>query len=216
MKLDLRVYVITTSLPRLGRDHMAVAEAAVRGGASAVQFRDKTMDNAEFAATAARILQITRTAGVPLIINDRVEIAIAIGAEGVHVGRHDAQVRDLRHSLPANMILGASATSLAEALEASDAGADYLGVGPVFPTGSKADATPPIGLDELAKICRAVRQPVVAIGGITRYNLKQVIEAGVTGSAVIAAVAEAPDMQRATAELASIWDAGHSYRSERA
>jgi thiamine-phosphate pyrophosphorylase len=206
MKLDLRVYVITTSLPRLGRDHASIAEAAVRGGASIVQFRDKTMDNAEFARTAERILQIARPAGVPLIINDRVEIAIAIGAEGVHVGRHDAQVRDLRRALPSNMVVGGSATSLDEALEASDAGADYLGVGPVFPTGSKADATPPIGLDELTKICRAVRQPVVAIGGITCENLKQVIEAGVAGAAVIAAVAEAPDMERATAELAGVWD----------
>lgn len=216
MKLDLRVYVITTSLPRLGRDHIAVAEAAVRGGASLVQFRDKTMDNAEFAATAVRILQITRPAGVPLIVNDRVEIAIAIGAEGVHVGRHDAQVRDLRRALPANMLLGASATSLEEALAASDAGADYLGVGPIFPTGSKADATPPLGLDELANICRTVHPPVVAIGGINRHNLKQVIEAGVQGAAVIAAVAEASDMQRATAELAHIWEDGHSNRFERA
>jgi thiamine-phosphate pyrophosphorylase len=210
MKLDLRVYVITTSLPRLGRDHIAVAEAAVRGGAGIVQFRDKTMDNAEFIATAVRILQITRPAGVPLIVNDRVDIAIAMGAEGVHVGRHDAQVRGLRRSLPANMILGASATTFDEALEASDAGADYLGVGPVFPTASKADAKPPLGLDELAKICRAVHSPVVAIGGITQENLKQVIDAGVTGAAVIAAVAEAADMQRATAELARIWDTGRT------
>jgi thiamine-phosphate pyrophosphorylase len=208
MKLDLRVYVITTSLLRLGRDHVAITEAAVRGGANVVQFRDKAMSNEEFAATAERLLQITRPAGVPLIINDRVEIAVAIGAEGVHVGRQDAQVRDVRLSVPANMIVGGSATNLVEALEVSEAGADYLGVGPVFPTGSKADATPPIGLEELAKICRAVRRPVVAIGGITRLNLKQVIEAGAAGAAVIAAVAEAPDMIAATAQLHSVWDTG--------
>ena len=92
MKLDLRVYVITTTLPHLGRDHLAIAEAAVRGGATVLQFRDKTMRDAEFAATATRILSIARQGGVPLIVNDRVEIAAAIGAEGVHVGRADAAV----------------------------------------------------------------------------------------------------------------------------
>jgi thiamine-phosphate pyrophosphorylase len=205
MKLDLRVYVITTSLPQFGRDHIAIAEAAVRGGATVVQFRDKTMSDAEFTATAARLLQITRAARVPLIVNDRVEVAAAIGAQGVHVGQHDAPVREVRRALPAGMIVGASATNLAEALEVGEAGADYLGVGPVFPTGSKADATPPLGLEELAKICRAVQRPVVAIGGITRHNLKQVIEVGAAGAAVIAAVAEAPDMAVATAELVRTW-----------
>jgi thiamine-phosphate pyrophosphorylase len=213
MKLDLRVYVITTSLPRLGRDHLGIAQAAVRGGATVVQFRDKMMTDAEFAATATRLLEITRPAGVPLIINDRVEIAIAVGAAGVHVGQHDAQVREVRRSLPANMIVGGSATNLAEAIEVSDAGADYLGVGPVFSTGSKADATPPMGTEELASICRAVRQPVVAIGGITPQNLEQIIKAGAAGAAVIAAVAEAPDMVGATTELADIWSTGLSTTS---
>jgi thiamine-phosphate pyrophosphorylase len=213
MKLDLRVYVITTSLPRIGRDHLAIAHAVVRGGANILQFRDKTMTDTEFTATAARLLEITRAAGVPLIINDRVEIAMAVGAAGVHVGQHDAHVREVRRLLPANMIVGGSATRLAEALEVSEAGADYLGVGPVFSTGSKADATPPMGLEELAKICRAVRQPVVAIGGITRHNLEQIIKAGAAGAAVIAAVAEAPDMVGATTELADIWRTGLSNAS---
>ena len=205
MTLDLRVYVITTTLPKLGRDHLAIAAAAVRGGATVLQFRDKSMIDADFAAAAARLLQIARPAGVPPIVNDRVEIAIAIGAEGVHVGRRDAQVRELRRRLPADMILGASATNYQEAIEAVDA--DYLGVGPIFPTGSKADATPPIGLDELARICRQVRRPVVAIGGITQHNVDAVIQAGAAGSAVIAAVAEAADMASATADLRSACDA---------
>ena len=213
MKLDLRVYVITTSLPRLGRDHLAIAQAAVRGGASIVQFRDKAMEDAEFTATAARLLEITRPAGVPLIINDRLDIAIAVGAAGVHLGQQDARVQDVRRRLPVNMIVGGSATNLAEALAMSAAGADYLGVGPIFPTGSKADATPPLGLQELAMICRSVRQPVVAIGGITRSNLEQIMKAGAAGAAVIAAVAEAPDMVGATTELADIWNTGLSTTS---
>lgn len=205
MKLDLRVYVITTTLPHLGRDHLAIAEAAVRGGATILQFRDKTMNNAEFAATASRILAVTR-GKIPLIVNDRVEIAAAIGAEGVHVGRGDIAVRNVRRRLPPGMVIGASATCCDEAKAACDAGADYLGVGPIFPTGSKADATPPMGLDELARICREVRLPVVAIGGIHARNLKSIVEAGAAGAAVIAAVCEAQDMVKATAELRKTWE----------
>lgn len=203
MTLDLRVYVITTALPRLGRDHRAIAEAAVRGGATVLQFRDKTMSDAEFAATAKEILAIARRGGVPLIVNDRVKIAAAIGAEGVHVGCADAAVADIRRSR--GMVIGASATSYEEAMAACDAGADYLGVGPIFPTGSKADARPPMGLGELARICRAVKLPVVAIGGIHHGNLVKIAEAGAAGAAVIAAVAEAADMTAATAELRNAW-----------
>ena len=207
MKLDLRVYVITTRLPHLGRDHSTIAEAAVRGGATVLQFRDKTMPDGEFAATASRILSIARTSGVPLMVNDRVEIAAAIGADGVHVGRGDAAVRDIRRWLPRGMIVGASATCYDEALAAGGAGADYLGVGPIFSTASKADAAPPLGLGELARICGAVKLPVVAIGGIHVGNLKSIMEAGAAGAAVIAAVAEAADAAAATAELRIAWDA---------
>ena len=206
MRLDLRVYVITTRLPHLGRDHFTIAEAAVRGGATILQFRDKTMPDAEFAVAASRILCIARQGGVPLMVNDRVEIAAAIGADGVHVGRADAAVSGLRHSLPPGMIIGASATCYDEAIAACDAGADYLGVGPIFSTSSKADATPPMGADELARICRAAKLPVVAIGGINAENLRSVVDAGAAGAAVIAAVAEAADIAGATAELRFAWD----------
>jgi thiamine-phosphate pyrophosphorylase len=206
MKPDLRVYVITAMLPHLGRDHYAIAEAAVRGGATVLQFRDKTMPDTEFAATASRILSIARKSGVPLIVNDRVGIAAAIGADGVHVGRGDAAVGDIRRALPPGMIVGASATGYDEAIAACDAGADYLGVGPVFSTASKADAAPPLGLGELARICRDVKLPVVAIGGINAGNLKSIVEAGAAGAAVIAAVAEAADAAAATAELRFAWD----------
>ena len=207
MSVDLRVYVITTTVPHLGRDHLAIAEAALRGGATVLQFRDKTMADAEFASTASRILSIARKSGVPLIVNDRVKIAAAIGADGVHVGRADAAVGDIRRSLPPGMIVGASATSYDEAIAACDAGADYLGVGPIFSTASKADAAPPIGLGKLARICGDVKLPVVAIGGIHVGNLKSIMEAGAAGAAVIAAVAEAADVTAATAELRIAWDA---------
>ena len=205
-RMDLRVYVVTAELARLGRTHEDVARAAVTGGGTVIQFRDKFMDDAVFATTADRVRNTTAAGGVPCIINDRVAIAIAAGADGVHVGRSDAAPHEIRKLLPPEMILGISATDYDEAVEMSFCGADYLGVGPIFPTGSKPDAAPPIGAMELARICRDVRLPVVAIGGINAKNLRQVIEAGAAGAAVVAAVAEAPDMQAAVAELRSIWE----------
>ncbi len=205
-KMDLRVYVVTAELPRLGRTHEDVARAAVAGGGTVIQFRDKLMSDPAFAAMADRVHGTAAAGGVPCIINDRVEIAIATGADGVHVGRGDAAPRQIRNLLPPDLILGISATDYEEAMEMSACGADYLGVGPVFPTGSKPDAAPPIGLAELARICRDAPLPVVAIGGINAKYLRQVIEAGAAGSAVVAAVTEAPDMQAAVAELRSIWE----------
>jgi thiamine-phosphate pyrophosphorylase len=199
------VYVITAELPRLSRTHEDIARAAVTGGGTVIQFRDKFMDDAAFATTAERVCRIA-SGRVPCIINDRVGIAIAAGADGVHVGRGDASPRQIRNLLPPEMILGLSATNYDEALAMSFCGADYLGVGPVFPTGSKPDAAPPIGSTELARICRDVRLPVVAIGGIHAGNLRQVIEAGAAGAAVVAAVAEALEMHAAVAELRNIWE----------
>lgn len=204
-RFDLRVYVITACVPELGRTHEEVAAAAIRGGATAIQFRDKTMSDKQFTETATRVAVLTRAAGVPLIVNDRVAIAVAIGADGVHIGRSDGDVREIRKALPTGMILGVSATNYLEALELNATDADYLGVGPIFPTGSKDDAAPAIGLEELARIHRDMNKPVVAIGGINRENLRRVIEAGAAGAAVISAVTHAPDMVAAVAELRDVW-----------
>lgn len=206
MKLDLRLYVITTSLPQLGRDHRAVAEAALAGGATMLQFRDKQMGDSVFAATAADLLTMARAAGVPLIVNDRVEIAAAIGADGVHVGQEDLAIGEVRRMTPRGMIVGVSATCYDEAVAACDGGADYVGVGPVFPTGSKADSAPPMGVTELERICREIPLPVVAIGGITISNLRSIVEAGAAGAALIAAIAEAQDMREATKHLKCEWE----------
>lgn len=204
--IDLRVYVITTDVPRMGRTHEDVARAAVAAGGTVIQFRDKLLSDETFATAADRVLAIASAGGVPCIVNDRIAIAVAARADGVHVGRSDADPQQIRNRLPQGMILGISARDYDEAMKMNQYGADYLGVGPIFPTGSKADAAPPIGTEELARICRAVRMPVVAIGGINRSNLQEVIEAGASGAAVIAAVAEAPSMELALAELRSIWE----------
>lgn len=204
--LDLRVYLITANVPRLGRTHLDVARAALDGGARIIQFRDKEISDEEFTALALRIQQLTRKHNALLIINDRVEIAIAIGADGVHVGQHDLAFGEVKRIAHPGMIIGVSATNYAEAAALSDSGASYLGIGPIFPTPSKSDATPPIGLDELARICRNITIPIVAIGGITESNLPVIIRAGAAGAAVISAVSSSASMTGATAALLDIWN----------
>jgi thiamine-phosphate pyrophosphorylase len=202
--LDLGICVLTANVSALHRTHEQVAAAAIQGGASMIQFRDKTMADEAFAETALRILRMSRSAGVPLIVNDRVSIAIAIGADGVHIGSMDGDAEEIRRTLPQEMILGVSARNYAEAMRMDDLGANYLGVGPVFPTNSKEDVTPPIGVVELELICRNVRTPVVAIGGVNAKTLHSVICAGVAGVAVISAVSHAPDMAISVRELSAL------------
>jgi thiamine-phosphate pyrophosphorylase len=195
------ICVLTTDVPAQNRTHEQIAAAAIQGGAAMIQFRDKTMDDGLFAETASRILQITRAAGVPLIVNDRVAIAIAIGADGVHVGSNDGDPDQIKQNLPTGMILGVSARNYAEAMAMNTVGADYLGVGPVFPTASKEDATPPIGTEELKDICRDTAIPVIGIGGIDYETLPLAMSAGCSGVAVISAVSHAGDMVKAVHEL---------------
>lgn len=197
--------VITESVPALHRTHEDVAAAAIRGGATMIQFRDKTASNEQFTAMASKLLRMTRAAGIPLIVNDRVSIAVALRADGVHIGRDDGDPLEVRRALPAGMCLGISASNYDDALAMSRAGADYLGVGPVFPTVSKADAAPSIGTAELATICRAVGVPVVAIGGIDQSNLQAIRDAGASGIAMISAVTRAKNMETAAQELRSEW-----------
>ncbi|MGE5110787.1 MAG: thiamine phosphate synthase [Acidobacteriaceae bacterium] len=203
--LDLRVYVITANLPQLGRTHEDVAAAALAGGAGIIQFRDKEIGDEDFTGLARRLQQLTLQHDARLIINDRAEIALAIGADGVHVGQHDLPFAEVKARASRGMIVGVSATNYAEAAQLAGCGADYLGVGPVFATPSKADATPPIGVAELARICHEIRVPIVAIGGITQANLPSIVAVGASGAAVISAVSSAPDMSAATAALLRIW-----------
>jgi thiamine-phosphate diphosphorylase len=129
-RLNLSICVITDSVPELGRTHLQVAAAAIRGGATMIQYRNKTVGDEEFDETALMLLAMTRAAGIPLIINDRVSIAIAVGADGVHIGREDGDADKVRRYLPEEMCLGVSATDYDEALAVSAIGADYLGVRP--------------------------------------------------------------------------------------
>lgn len=194
MKIDPRLYVITDAT--LG-GHENITSAALAGGASIVQLRDKQASSRQIYEIALRLRGLLAGANIPLIVNDRVDIVLGVDAQGVHVGPEDLPIAVARRILGSARVVGASAGTVAEAVDAERAGADYLGVGPVYPTETKPDAGAPIGLEGLRRIASSVTIPVVAIGGITADNAGDVIEAGAAGVAVISAVAGAEDRVRA-------------------
>ena len=197
-----RLYVITDRVLSRGRSHAEVVRAAIEGGADAIQFRDKYAPASALYAEAEEIRRLCREAGKPFIVNDRVDLALAVDADGVHVGQDDLPARVARRLIGPNRILGVSAATVEEAAQAASDGADYLGVGPVFEAQStKPDARPPIGLSSLAAICAATSLPVIAIGGIHAGNSRQVIEAGAAGVAVISTIVGAEDIAKACRAL---------------
>jgi len=213
-RVDLSIYIITDRSAGRARSHEQVAAAAIAGGATVVQLREKLLATRQFVEVASRTRDATRQAGVSLIINDRVDVALAVDADGVHVGPDDMPVAMARRLLGPDRILGASAGTVAEAVDAERDGADYLGVGSVFATPSKADAGAPIGTNAVHTIARAVRIPVVGIGGITPDNAAEVIESGAAGVAVISAVADADDMTAAVRRLVDVVRAAQPGRKE--
>jgi len=207
---DWRVYVITDSHQARGRSHREIAEAAIRGGATAVQLRMKDEPARVMLEAAREIAPLCRAAGVAFIVNDRVDVALISGADGVHVGQDDLPARDVRALMGPRALIGVSAATVEEGEAAERMGADYLGVGAVYPTGTKPDAGAPVGLARLGEIRRAVRLPLVGIGGITADNAAAVIRAGASGVAVITAVTMAKDMAAATRRLRKEVDAALS------
>jgi thiamine-phosphate pyrophosphorylase len=196
-----RLHVITDVVVQTRYSHEALAEMACVGGADIVQLRDKSLGRDDFARVARRVAAICREHGVAFIVNDRVEVAREVDADGVHVGRSDATLREARATLGPRAIVGTSAGNLAQAQEAEAEGANYIGFGHVFATSSKVRSTPPVGLDALALVAARVRVPVIAIGGITEVNARDVIAAGAWGIAVIGAVCAADDPRAATERL---------------
>ena len=202
-----RLVVITDTHIQWRYSHEQLAELACSGGAHVIQLRDKRLSEEEFARVAERVLAICRAHETQLIINDRVHVAKAVGAHGVHVGRDDIRVQDARVVMGSYAVIGTSAANAVEAQQAHRAGADYVGVGHVFATTSKQKLGPPIGLETLADAARNTSRPVIAIGGINTENAADVLRAGAHGIAVISAVCAAKDPKAATARLREIVDA---------
>lgn len=202
--LDWSLYVVTDAGLSRGRSHLAVIEAAIAGGATVVQYREKTAATRQMIAEAQALRELTQRAGVPLIVNDRLDVALAIDADGVHVGQDDMPAAVARRLIGPDKLLGVSVANLAEAMQAVQDGADYLGVGPIFATPTKPDAAPPIGMDGLREICRHVPLPVVAIGGINVANAADAIAAGAQGIAVVSAVVAAEDVAAAAQQLRAL------------
>lgn len=175
-------------------------EAALRGGVTFVQLREKNMEHDAFRKEALDIRDLCRAYRVPFVLDDDVSLAMEVDADGIHVGQSDMEAGDVRALIGPDRILGVSACTVEEAVAAEQRGADYLGVGAVFPTGSKDDARP-VTRETLRKICEAVTIPVIAIGGITEQNVMELAGSGICGVAVISAIFGQPEIESATKRL---------------
>jgi thiamine-phosphate pyrophosphorylase len=195
------LYLVTDAGLSRGRSHLSIVEAAIRGGVTIVQYREKEAPTRRMIEEAAELLGLCRAAGIPFIVNDRLDVALAVDADGAHVGQDDMPASLARRLLGRRKILGVSAGSTEEALKAVHDGADYIGASPVFSTPTKPDAPPPLGLEGLRHMTRAVRIPVVAIGGITEGSAAAMREAGAAGIAVISAIVAAEDVEAAARAL---------------
>jgi thiamine-phosphate pyrophosphorylase len=199
--IDLSLYLVVGHDDTMGRPIEDVVLAAVHGGVTVVQFRDKTGATRSLIEQARALRALLRPLGVPLIVNDRVDVALAAGADGVHVGQDDMSAADARLLVGPDMIVGLSVTALAEAQLVDASVVDYVGVGPVFDTPTKLDAARPLGLRGATEVCRVLSLPTVAIGGIHHGNAARVRAAGVDGIAVVSAICSARDPADAARRL---------------
>ena len=175
-------------------------EQAILGGATCIQLREKNLDEETFIKEAIQVRKLCHKHGIPLIINDNLKVALESGADGIHVGNDDMPVKEIRKIAGDDFIIGATAKTIAQAKEAEKAGANYLGVGAVFPSPTKTNAIR-ITSEELREICSSVRIPVVAIGGITEENMAEITGCGMKGIAVVSAIFSAEDIRTATGKL---------------
>lgn len=204
IRKGMLLYAVTDqSWLKEGQTLLSVCEDVLANGATFLQIREKDLDAAFFEAEAASLKALCARYGVPYVVNDSVEIALAIDADGVHVGQSDIRGRDIRKLMGPDKILGISAGTVEEAVAAERAGADYIGVGAVFGTSTKKDARN-LTVEKLKEITNAVSIPVVAIGGINARNLMELSGSGVDGVAVVSAIFAAEDPGKATAELLTL------------
>ena len=198
------LYVITDEGVSHGLGHVEIARKVAEGGADVIQLRDKARTSKDMLSIALQIREITRSSGIRFIMNDRLDLARAAGADGVHLGQEDLPIPFARRVAPKGFIIGTSVRTVEEAMIAESEGADYIALSPIFDTPTKSDAGPGKGLEVLKEIKSAVSIPVIAIGGIGKDNVRQVMDAGADGVAVISAVVGQKDIVKATAEMRSL------------
>ena len=201
-RADLRLYAVTDRRWLGEKTLKEAVKEALKGGATFIQLREKNMDSDEILKEAFEIKELCGMYGAPFVINDDVDMALACDADGVHVGQKDMEASEARKRLGSGKIIGVSVRTVEQAAAAEAAGADYLGVGAVFSTGSKADAER-ITKETLKDICSAVDIPVIAIGGVNSENVKELAGTGVCGAAVISAIFGADDIKKAAGKLAA-------------
>ena len=202
-KESLLLYAVTDRHWLSGRSLADVVRESLDGGVTFLQLREKELDDENFLKEAKELKALCREYNVPFVINDNVDIAVKTDADGVHVGQSDMEAGDVRTKLGPDKIIGVSAQTVEQAVLAQKAGADYLGVGAVFPTGSKDDADD-VSFETLKAICEAVTIPVIAIGGITKDNTMELKGSGICGIAVISAIYAAKDIKEAALELKEV------------
>ncbi|WP_425058845.1 Thiamine-phosphate synthase [Sporomusa carbonis] len=202
-KVDYKLYLVTDRQCLNHRDLCACIEEAILGGVTLIQLREKSVSTLEFYETAKKVKAVADKHKVPLIINDRLDIAMAVNADGLHIGQDDMPLEVARKLLGQDKLIGVSVFCREEALLAQEQGADYLGVGAIFSTPSKSDAKY-VDLMELKQIKETVNIPVVGIGGINESNLHRVLETGVDGVSVISAILAKENCQKAAANLREI------------
>jgi thiamine-phosphate pyrophosphorylase len=202
-KSSMLLYAVTDRTWLKGRSLTHVVEEAIKAGITFLQLREKDLDNASFLQLAREVKSVADKYEIPYVINDNVEVAMSCGADGVHVGQDDMAARDARRIIGPDKILGVSAQTVEQAVLAEKNGADYIGVGTVFPTSTKLDAEA-VSFETLKEICEAVSIPVVAIGGINKDNAMKLAGSGIDGIAVVSAIFAQEDITSAVRELRQI------------
>ena len=202
--IDYSVYLVTDRRNKTDEEFLNIIEEAIKGGTTVVQLREKTASTKEFYDLALRVKEITSRYGVPLLINDRIDIALAIDSEGVHIGQDDMPAGIAREIIGEDKILGVSASTVEEAKKAENDSADYIGSGAVFPTATKDDADS-VSKEELKEIVDSIDIPVVAIGGITVENASSLKDSGIAGFSVVSAIMSAEDPKEASKKLKEIY-----------
>ncbi len=204
--VDYALYLVTDRGLARGRSTPEIVRAAVFGGVTCVQLREKECPTREFIEQALAIKNFLEARQVPLIINDRLDVALAVAADGVHLGQSDMPLEMARKIAGRSLLIGISAESVQDAVAAEKSGADYLGVSPIFTTPTKTDTAPPLGLEGLREIRRRVRIPLVGIGGLNKSNAAEVICHGADGIAVVSAIVAADDPEASARQLKKIID----------